>query len=301
MKRTFNHILESVKKKRGVDLLILMIFLVSASTFLVSCTGHNSCEVEADSILEQPAYHLAPYRSEFALLFYETPERIGFQVLDGIFLFNYKENRMEADFALSEGSFEPGYAISPAMSSDEKSIIIEGFDPSDGTKSKHFYQYDIAHGKISRIEGEATEVATLPYPAENRQLEAFQAETWALEDIRYYPEGDDTFYIPFKSSNLPTVTYEMQDIDSDIPFAPKLTLLPDGRFNFIYSLLSSYLNYGKYEITGTEYNMVTGDGKHTFIFHKKGDHLVFDAERSARCTLDDGTELPNGAEFSVKQ
>ncbi len=47
--------------------------------------------------------------------------------------------------------------------------------------------------------------------------------------------------------------------------------------------------------------MVTGDGKHTFIFHKKGDHLVFDAERSARCTLDDGTELPNGAEFSVKQ
>jgi len=301
MKRRFNNILESGKKKKRVDLLILMIFLVSASTFLVSCTGHNSCEVEADLILEQPAYHLAPYRSEFALLFYETPERIGFQVLDGIFLFNYKKNRMEADFALREGSFEPGYANSPAMSNDEKSIIIEGFDPSDGTKSKHFYQYDIASEKISRIEGEATEVASLPYPAEDRQLEAFQAETWALEDIRYYPEADDTFYIPFKSSNLPTVTYQMQNTDPDIPFAPKLTLMPDGRFNFIYSLLSSYLNYGKYEITGPEYKMVTEDGKYTFMFRKKGDKLVFDAECSARCTLDDGTELPNGAEFSVKQ
>ena len=248
MKRRFNNILESVKKKRGIVLFILMIFLVFASTFLVSCKDHNGQEVAANSILEQPAYHLAPYRSEFALLFYETPERIGFQVLEGIFLFNYKEDRMEADFALREGSFEPGYAISPAMSNDEKSIIINGFDPSDGTKSKRFYQYDIASGKISRIEGEATQVVTLPYPAEERQMEAFKAETWALEDIRYYPEGNGTFYIPFKSSILPTVTYEMEDIDPDIPFAPKLTLMPDGRFNFIYSLLSSYLNYGNYEI-----------------------------------------------------
>lgn len=300
MKRRFNYIVESVKKKRGVVLLILMILLVSASIFLISCTD-NRQETGANSILEQPAYHLAPYRSEFALLFYETPERIGFQVLDGVFLFNYKEDRMEADFALREGSFESGYAISPAMSRDEKSIIITGFDPSDGTKSKHFYQYDIASEKISRIEGEATKVATLPYPAENRQQEAFQAKTWELEDIRYYPEGDDIFYIPFKPSNLPTVTYQMQDIDPDIPLAPKLTLMPDGRFNFIYSSLSSYLNYGKYEITGTEYKMVTEDRKCTFMFHKKGDKLVFDGERSARCTLDDGTELPNGAEFSVKQ
>jgi hypothetical protein len=182
MKRRSN-ILESVKKKRGVVLLILMIFLVTTSTFLISCMDHNGREVEADSILKQPAYHLAPYRSEFALLFYETPERIGFRVLDGIFLFNYKEDRMEADFALSEGSFEPGYAIFPAMSADAKSIIIKGFNPSDGTKSKHFYEYDIASEKVSRIEGEGTKVATLPHPAKDRQLEAFQAETWALEDM----------------------------------------------------------------------------------------------------------------------
>jgi hypothetical protein len=48
----------------------------------------------------------------------------------------------------------------------------------------------------------------------------------------------------------------LQDIAADIPLAPKLTLMPDGRFNFVYSSLSSYLNYGKYEITGTEYKMV---------------------------------------------
>ena len=47
--------------------------------------------------------------------------------------------------------------------------------------------------------------------------------------------------------------------------------------------------------------MVTEDGKYTFMFHKKGNNLVFDAERSARCTLDNGTELPDGTQFPIKQ
>jgi hypothetical protein len=85
--------------------------LVFASTSFVSCTVHNDREVEPDSIIVQPAYQLAIYRSEFAYLFYETAEHIGFQIADGIFLYNYKEDRMEAVFALSEGSFELDYAI----------------------------------------------------------------------------------------------------------------------------------------------------------------------------------------------
>ena len=299
MKGLFSHILES-NKKRGLVPFIILILLVSASTIFVSCVDQNGLQVKPDSIPEQPAYHLVPYRSEFAILFYETTEYIGFQILDGIYLFNYKEDRMEAGFAMSEGCFKPGYAISPAMSADEKTIIIKGFDQSDGTVSKHFYQYDIAYGKMSRMEGAGTEVATLPYPAEDRQLAALQAETWILEDVRYYPEGSDTSYIPFKISDIPTITYEMQDNGSNILLPPKLTLMLDGRFVFVYSSLSSYLNYGKYEVTGTEYTMLTDDGKYAFTFHRKGDNLVFDRENSTTCTLDNGTKLPNGAVFSAK-
>lgn len=122
-----------------------------------------------------------------------------------------------------------------------------------------------------------------------------------FEDIRYYPEGSSTFYTPFKKSDIPTVTYELKNTDLNTPIAPYLTLSLDGRFVFRYSSLSSYLNYGEYEIKGTEYIMLTKDGNYTFRFHKLGENLVFDSEGSAKCRLDDGTELPNGAEFALRK
>lgn len=120
-----------------------------------------------------------------------------------------------------------------------------------------------------------------------------------FEDIRYYPEGSSTSYAPFNKFDIPTVTYELQDTDLDIPIAPYLTLTSDGRFVFTYSSHNNYVNYGEYEFTGTEYKMLTEDGKHTFRFHKQGDNLLFDADHSARCKLDDGTELTNGATFTL--
>ncbi|MCR3923533.1 MAG: hypothetical protein NUK65_13640, partial [Firmicutes bacterium] len=125
MKCGFSQTLESHKKNRGFELVFTLILLVFVATSFVSCTVYDDREVEAESILVQPAYHLAIYRSEFAFLFYETNEQIGFQIADGIFLYNYKEDHMEAAFALSEGCFEPEYAIYvPTISADEKSIII---------------------------------------------------------------------------------------------------------------------------------------------------------------------------------
>lgn len=298
MKDRFSPILPSDMKKRGFALLILLILLFSASTFLVSCTD-QTLEAVPDTIIEQPPYHLAPYRSEPGILFYETSDHIGLHILNGIFLFNYKEDRMEASFALSEGSFDPGYEISPAMTPDEKSIIIIGINHPNGTLSNHFYRYDIATAKLSRVEGKATEIATLPYPPEDRQLKALQSETWQLEDLRYYPQSGGT-YIPFKRSDIPAVTYELQDKVPNIPIPPKLTLMDDGRFVFVYSSLSSYLNYGKYQVTGTEYKLLTDDGMYTFVFHKEGDNLVFDAELSASCALDNGRRLHDGAVFAVK-
>jgi hypothetical protein len=296
---------KSIKGTTGLEArkktVIILILLVFASTSFVSCMVHNNQEVEPDSILVQPAYHLASYRSEFAHLFYETDKRIGFQIADGIFLYNYKEDRMEAAFALREGSFEPDYHIVPTMSADEKSIIISGFNFYESPMSTHFYQYDITSGKISRLDGSVMDVAKYPHPSEGRLFEALKSETWMLEDIRYYPEGSSTFYAPFKKSDIPTVTYELQDTDLDIPIAPYLILMSDGRFVFQYSLLSSYVNYGEYEIKGTEYTMSTKDGNYKFRFHKLGDSLIFDSEGSARCRLDNGTELTNGAEFALRK
>ncbi|AGA67866.1 hypothetical protein Desdi_0318 [Desulfitobacterium dichloroeliminans LMG P-21439] len=284
-----------MKKRIGNTLIVI---LIAVSALLLSSLGPNERVAQSESAF-QPSYHLMPYRAEFTKLFYETPERVGFQVLDGIFLYNYQEGYVEADFALSEGCFEPGYLIWPGMSTNEKSIIIGGVDHSAGTWSDHYYSYDIKSKKLVRMNGEVTEVATLPYPATDRQMNAFQADSWELEDLRYYPMGSDKVIIPFKVEEIPTMVYVMQGNEQDSLFSPKLTLMADGRFQFTYSLLSSYLNYGEYSIAGMEYKMVTKDGQHTFVFHKEGDNFVFDAERSSRCILDDRTELPDGAVFSA--
>lgn len=293
-------LLESWANRR-VKLVSILILLVFASTSFVSCTVHNNQEAEPKSILVLPAYHLASCRAEFAYLFYETDEHIGFQILDGIFLYNYKEDRMQAAFALREGSFDLNYAIVPAMGADEESIIIHGFNLSDSTTSKYYYQYDIASEEICRTEGSAMDVAIYPHPPEGRVFEALQSETWALEGIRYYPEGSSTVYTPFKKSNLPTITYELQNSDLDFSTAPYLTLMSDGRFVFTYSLQSSCANYGEYETDGTEFIMLTKGGNYTFRFHKSGENLVFASEGSAKCILDDGTELPNGAVFILSK
>ncbi|MGI1658247.1 MAG: hypothetical protein ACRKFN_04665 [Desulfitobacterium sp.] len=276
----------------------LLAILITVSALLLSTLGSGERVAQSASV-SQPSYHLMSYRAGFTNLFYETSERVGFQALDGIFLYNYQEGYLEADFALSEGCFEPEYLINPWMSTDEKSIIIGGVNHSDGTWSDHYYSYDIKSKKMVRISGDVTKVATLPYPAMDRQMEAFQADSWEIEDLRYYPLGSNKAIIPFKVEEIPIMIYVMQGNEQDSPSTPKLTLMADGRFRFTYSLLSSYLNYGEYSVTGMEYKMVTKDGQYTYVFHKEGDDLVFDAERSSRCILDDRTELPDGAVFSI--
>jgi len=101
------------------------------------------------------------------------------------------------------------------MGTDEKSIIIGGLDVTHGTWSHHYYWYDIMSNKIVRVSGDVTEVAKLPYPSEDRKVEAFKAKSWALEDLRYYPVGSGKIYSPFKAEEIPTVTYEMQNNNSD--------------------------------------------------------------------------------------
>lgn len=312
MKKRLGNSLDFENKKKGSLLLACAVLVVLISTLLVSCnnpakqdrpTGKNEHTKGQDvqSMLSQPSYHLAPYRTEPGVLFYETPKRVGFRMLDGIFLYNYEEDLMEVNFALSEGCFPAEYSISPAMSKNEQSIIIHGFNPSDGTLSGHYYQYDIKTKKITRIEGNAADISTFPYPSGKRQIEALRADTWALEDLRYYPVGSKKAYTLFKTEEVPTTTYEWSKPNPDIPLAPRLTLTHDGRFTFIYSWAKSYLNYGQCEINGSEYTLNTQDGQYTFVFHKEGDNLIFDAGQSAACKLDDSTDLPDGAIFSVKK
>lgn len=66
----------------------------------------------------------------------------------------------------------------------------------------------------------------------------------------------------------------------------------DKIFTFMYSPLSSYLPYGKYELKENTLILSTDDGKFTYYFEKQGNSYIFDAKRSSYIAT-----IPDGAVF----
>ena len=295
MKKRFRNIMKSGEKKRGVTVSILLALLIMASAMLISCSGEKK-NVNPDEFLSVPSYFLFQYRSNLAEMFYESDEKIGLQVLDGIFIYNYVEDKIEVDFALSENAFENDNYVSAAMSENEKKIIITAYDPSNGGLVDYYYEYTISKKTIKRINKSPKEVKTVEYPSTERQNEALKAASWDVLDLRYYPERSDKALYLFKEESLPYKTYIMQMETDKIPFS-RLTLTDDGRFQFTYSAVMNYLNFGHYEIEGSKYILNTSDGERTFVFTKDGENLLFNENESYECIMDNREKMKDGAVF----
>ncbi len=299
MKKRFNNIMKSGKKKRAVGLSIFTTLLIVASAVLVSCSSGKD-GANPDEFVGVPSYHLFQYRSEPADLFYESDERIGLNILDGFFIYNFKKDKMEASFALSPGAFEKNFYLSPAMSENEKTIIIEGFNASSGSQVDYYYEYNISNKTIKRIDKSSKEVKRMEHPSFERQEKVLKAESWDVLDLRYYPEGKDVASYPFKKESLPYKTYIMQMEDDKIPFG-RLTLTDDGRFEYSYSVIMSYLNFGNYKVQGSKYTLNTSDGERTFVFTKEGENFVFNEAESYESIMDNKEKMKDGTVFSLEK
>lgn len=60
-----------------------------------------------------------------------------------------------------------------------------------------------------------------------------------------------------------------------------ISLYDSGEFTFSFSVMSSYLGYGTYEIENDRLTLHTDDGEFTYVFDMVGDTLVFDADASS--------------------
>lgn len=63
-----------------------------------------------------------------------------------------------------------------------------------------------------------------------------------------------------------------------------VALYDTGAFSFTFSLISSYLGYGAYEIENDRLTLHTSDGQFTYVFDMVDDTLVFDAGASSKET-----------------
>ena len=112
-----------------------------------------------------------------------------------------------------------------------------------------------------------------------------------------------------KNNNIksnPYKKYVYSDSENELT-QPRIILFEqDHSFQFLYSLLSSYLNWGYYEIKDDNLILRTDDGKYIYSFKIEENGLIFDAENSTELPeykyyFDEDAEapVPDGAFFEL--
>lgn len=107
----------------------------------------------------------------------------------------------------------------------------------------------------------------------------------------------------------PAGTYKAYSFTGSVDYMAPTILLSetDGTFQFTYSVFSSYIAYGKYELNSKALTLRTDDGKYIYVFRVKGNSFVFDASKSSeipkyRYSADSAEAecpVPDGAVFTL--
>ncbi|WP_265445876.1 hypothetical protein [Acetivibrio straminisolvens] len=92
---------------------------------------------------------------------------------------------------------------------------------------------------------------------------------------------------------IPIRAYVMQE--SEEPIKPIVSLEDSNKFTFTYSVLSSYIAIGSYEVDDGNLILKTDDGKYKYVFKIKGDNLIFNATESSE--IPTFANVPDGAIF----
>jgi hypothetical protein len=87
--------------------------------------------------------------------------------------------------------------------------------------------------------------------------------------------------------------------ESEEPIKPVVLLEDNNKFSFPYSLLSSYIAMGSYEIDGDGLLLQTDDGQYKYVFKIKDNTLIFNAKDSSEIPPFDN--VPDGATFKREE
>ena len=79
--------------------------------------------------------------------------------------------------------------------------------------------------------------------------------------------------VKLEANDLPLTTYVNKQSENNIK--PSVTLQDKNRFEFFYSVESSYKAVGNYEINNEKLYLKTDDGKYQFVFAINDKSLIF--------------------------
>ncbi|MEA4831432.1 MAG: hypothetical protein VB118_02290 [Oscillospiraceae bacterium] len=96
-----------------------------------------------------------------------------------------------------------------------------------------------------------------------------------------------------KTSVIPLGVYSYQE--SDEPVKPNVTLREDNRFQFEFSIVSSYCAIGTYIVDGKNLILNTDDGNNKYVFEIKDKTLIINKKESSE--LPSYVKIPDRSVF----
>lgn len=205
------------------------------------------------------------------------------------------------EYSYNDGLVEEGGAHIPTAITVEKEKgsyhLVEYWIPRDGSyyaddiRSKFpFYTWAAALDPQRFIEKQTAE-------CERMALEYFEARNSAssVNEIKGLENNNEDGQL----------LYEYKD--SVDPVTPRIDLHKDGTCQFTYSVLSSYIAIGTYELTDKTLTIKTDDGDNIYVFEVQGTNFVFNASKSSRIpeyryssyTDETTCPVPDGAVFEL--
>ncbi len=194
--------------------------------------------------------------------------------MNGIFSFDIPENVASDSFLDVASQFDSDFfehksalimfVVENSSSISHKISGIKKIDNSDSEFKAHSLSFNV-HRLI---------------PDKQIKLMGFRFITVVFD--KAITDNCENFYVTYGEDYYGNggKSYSYGDKISAFSYA-KLTLLNDTKFQFMYSLLSSYLPLGTYTLDDEKLILKTDDGLYTYTFKVDGDTFIFDQKNSS--------------------
>ena len=144
---------------------------------------------------------------------------------------------------------------------------------SSRTHTYRFAGLDIAHPGKYRLESDC--MNDISNPEDDRQEYTVHLDFELSENA----DGGLSYKSLTNSADTEQLYIYKDSVD---PLVPQFTLFPRTKqFQFTYSVFSSYLPYGTYDLMDGTLTLRTDDGDNVYVFKAQENGLVFDAAQSS--------------------
>ena len=180
------------------------------------------------------------------------------------------------EYSYNDGLVQEAGAHIPTAITVEKEgnsyHLVEDWIPRDGS-----YYADDIRSKFPFY----TWAAALD-PQRFIEKQTAECEKMALEYFKSGNSASDTNEVEKSGNNMEDGQILYGYKKSVDPGTPTIVLRKDGTCQFTYSLFSSYIADGTYELTDKTLTIKTYDIDNVYIFEVQGSNLVFDASKSSK-------------------